>query len=84
MTDIWLIASLGLLPPFLAAVVATGRGPLAHRLAAIELACSLAVLLLVALSFAFDQASSIDLALTLALLTLPGTLLIAVFAERWL
>jgi len=66
------------------ALWAAGHGTLAHRLVAVELASSFAVLLLIALSFAFDQASSIDLALTLALLTLPGTLLLAVFAERWL
>jgi multicomponent Na+:H+ antiporter subunit F len=41
-------------------------------------------LLLMALSFAFDQPSSFDLALALALLGLPGTLLFAVFTERWL
>ena len=36
------------------------------------------------MTFAFDQSSFIDLALTLALLTLPGTLVMALFLERWL
>ena len=55
-----------------------------RRLVAMELATSLSVLMLIALSFAFDQASSIDLALTLTVLSLPGTLVIALFEERWL
>ncbi|HEY7300714.1 MAG TPA: monovalent cation/H+ antiporter complex subunit F [Xanthobacteraceae bacterium] len=84
MTNSWLAASIALLPPLLLAVIASGRGPVHQRLVGIEFAAALAVLLLVALSFAFDQASSIDLALTLALLGLPGTLLFALFEERWL
>ncbi|HEX4149975.1 MAG TPA: monovalent cation/H+ antiporter complex subunit F [Pirellulales bacterium] len=65
-------------------MVFTGRGEIGLRLIAAQLATALAILLLIALSFAFDQASTIDLALTLALLTLPGTLLLALFEERWL
>ncbi|HVW54454.1 MAG TPA: monovalent cation/H+ antiporter complex subunit F [Rhizobiaceae bacterium] len=84
MTGIWLAASLALLPPFAAAVVMAGRGDVPSRLVAFEMAVSLAAILLVTFDFAFDQASSIDLALTLTLLGLPGTLVIALFAERWL
>lgn len=84
MTKSWLIASIGLLPPLVIAVIACGRHAISERLVAVELATSLAILLLITLSFAFDQPSSIDAALTLALLTLPGTLLLALFAERWL
>lgn len=84
MSEIWLFASLGLMPPVLVTVVAAGRGALSARLIAVELLSSLSVLMLIALSFAFSQPSSIDLALTVALLTLPGTLLFALFAERWL
>jgi multicomponent Na+:H+ antiporter subunit F len=40
--------------------------------------------MLAMLSFAFGQASSTDLALTVALLSLPGTLVFALFVERWL
>ncbi|MGN6789158.1 MAG: monovalent cation/H+ antiporter complex subunit F [Rhodanobacteraceae bacterium] len=80
----WPIAALGLLPPLIAAVVCAGRGAVAQRLVAIQFATSLSVLLLVVLDFAFDQSSSMDLALTLALLSLPGTLLLALFQERWL
>lgn len=84
MTGAWLLASLALLPPFAVAIVMAGRGNVPSRLVAFEMAVSLAVILLMTLDFAFDQASSIDLALTLALLGLPGTLVIALFAERWL
>ena len=80
----WSIASLALLPPLLLSVVAAGRGAIGGRLVAIQLASSLAAFLLVAVSFVFEQPSSLDLALTLALLTLPGTLLFAMFTERWL
>jgi multicomponent Na+:H+ antiporter subunit F len=41
-------------------------------------------MLLAAFSFSFDQPSSIDVALTLALLSLPGALVMAMFFERWL
>jgi multisubunit Na+/H+ antiporter MnhF subunit len=82
--SMWLLASLGLLPPLLVAVVGSGRGAVPNRLIAVELATSLATFLLVALTFVFDQASSIDLALCLAVLTLPGTMLLALFFERWL
>lgn len=84
MTQGWLLASLGLIPPPVAAVIACGRRAVGLRLVAVELATSLSVLVLIALRFAFDQASSIDLALTLTVLSLPGTLVIALFEERWL
>ena len=84
MTGLWLAAALALLPPFALAVVASGRAALRFRLVAVQFATSLATLLLVALSFALDQPATIDLALILAVLTLPGTLLFALFQERWL
>ena len=80
----FLVATLGLLPPLLVAVTAAGRGAVAVRLVAVQLALSLAVAILVLLSFVLDQPSSIDLALTLVLLGLPGTLVMAFFLERWL
>ncbi len=42
------------------------------------------VTILTLLTFATDQASVTDLALTQVLLNLPGTLLMAVFLERWI
>jgi multicomponent Na+:H+ antiporter subunit F len=84
MTGLWLAAALALLPALGLAVAAAARGALAFRLVAVQLATSVAVLLLVVMSFALDQPAAIDLGLVLAVLTLPGTLLFAVFQERWL
>lgn len=84
MSAAWLVGAVLLLPPLLAAVLAAARGAIHMRLIAVELAASFAIVLLILLSFAFDQASSIDVALTLAVLTMPGTMLLALFQERWL
>jgi multicomponent Na+:H+ antiporter subunit F len=80
----WLLAAIGLLPAFGLGVFYAGRGGIARRLVAVQLAGSLASLILVALTFAFDQSAFMDLPLTLALLTWPSMLLIAFFLERWL
>ncbi len=81
---VWLAAAVALVPPLAMAALMCARGNLAERFAAGQLAGSIAVLLFIMMSFAFDQASSMDLALTLAILTLPATLLYALFIERWL
>ena len=80
----WQWLCLALLPALLIALALCSLGPVRQRLVGIELASSLLTLLLAACSFAFDQPSSIDVALTLALLSLPGTLVLAMFFERWL
>lgn len=80
----WLLAAIGLLPPLVAALVACGRGGVSGRLVAVQLAFSLAVFVLLLLDFAFDQASSLGLVLALALLGLPGMLVLVLFRERWL
>lgn len=80
----WLLAASGLVPPLAVAVVMCARGTLGHRLAAVQLTSALAVLLLVLMTFAFEQASSMDLALTMSFLSLPAALLYALFLERWL
>lgn len=80
----WTLAAIALLPPLGLAILASGFGPAAGRLSGIQLASSLGLLIAVALSFAEDQASAIDLALALAVLTLPASLLFALFEERWL
>lgn len=51
----WFIASLCLLPPLAIAVLACGRGAVGSQLVAVELASSFALIVLIALSFAFDQ-----------------------------
>jgi multicomponent Na+:H+ antiporter subunit F len=84
MSSVWFWASLALVPPLIGGVVAAGRGVLGRRLVGVELATAFTIFFLLSESFAFDQASSIDLALTLAFMTLPGTVLLALFLERWL
>ena len=80
----WLLAAIGLLPPLAAAVVACGHGGASGRLVALTFAFSLAVFEFVLLEFVFAQPSSLGLALALALLGLPGTLVLVLFRERWL
>ncbi|TXM67278.1 hypothetical protein FV226_22255 [Methylobacterium sp. WL12] len=81
---IWTAAILALLPPFALAVALAGSGTPGRRFAAYQLAGSVTVLILTLLAFATDQASITDLALTLVLLNLPGTMLFAVVLERWI
>ncbi len=80
----WIVATIALLPPLALMVVFCARGSVGRRLVAVQLVSSIGVLALIVMTFAFGQASSIDLALTLGLLTLPATLLFAAFVERWL
>ncbi len=79
----WLAAVIALVPPLAAMLWAACRGRTGHRFAAAQMAGSLGIWSLVLMSFAFDQSSEMDLPLTLALLSLPGTLLLALFLERW-
>lgn len=80
----WMAATVALVPALAIPALAACRGGTAARLVAVQLATAVATLVLALMTFAFDQPAFIDLALTLALLTLPGTLLIAMFLERWL
>ena len=82
--SIWMLAVLGLLPGLVVPVLAACRGGTSQRLVAAQLASATAALVLALMTFAFDQSSFIDLALCAALLTVPGTLLMALFVERWL
>jgi multisubunit Na+/H+ antiporter MnhF subunit len=80
----WAIAIICMLPPFALAVFQASTGRTGSRLAAVQLTTSLAGLLLIAMTFAQSEPAFIDLALAVALLSLPGTLLMALFFERWL
>ncbi len=80
----WLLAALALLPALAWPLWVACRSGTANRLVAVQLASTLTGLMLALLSFGFDQSSFVDLPLCLALLSLPGTLLFAVFLERWL
>jgi multicomponent Na+:H+ antiporter subunit F len=80
----WLVAAIATLPAFAVPVFVACRGASGDRLAAVPLATALAALVLVMMSFAFDQSSFIQLPLALVLLGFPGTLVLAHFLERWL
>jgi multicomponent Na+:H+ antiporter subunit F len=79
-----MLALLALLPMFAIPVVTALRGNMGGRFVAVQLAVALAIPMLVLMTFAFDQPALIDVALALALLSLPGTLVLAMFLERWL
>ena len=80
----WMLATIATLPALALPVMAGCRGNTADRFVAVQLANSVASLVLILMTFAFDQSSFIDLALALTFLTLPSTLLMALFLERWL
>ncbi len=80
----WMIAILAMVPAFAMAVCTGLRGRIEQRFVGVQLAVSIAIAMLVLMTFAFDASALIDLALALSLLSLPGTLLIALFLERWL
>src|SRR5579884_2048786 len=75
----WLAAAIALLPALGCCLVVATRSGLADRLVALELATAIAVFVLMLLIVAFDQPSFVDLALTLALLSFPGSLVYAHF-----
>jgi len=80
----WELAATALVPAFAIPAVAACRGGTGSRLAAIQLGSSVFTILLAVMTFAFDQSPFIDLALAVPLLTVPGTLAMALFLERWL
>lgn len=80
----WLLTILICLPPLALPLWTAATGKLGDRFVAVQLGTNVVVLLLVLASFAFDQTSFIDLPLTLVVLSLPGTLMYALFIERWL
>ena len=80
----WLLAALAMLPPLATALWVVARHPTASRLVGMQLASGLTGLIIILFSFATDQSTLLDLALSLAVLSLPGSLLFAHFLERWL
>jgi multisubunit Na+/H+ antiporter MnhF subunit len=81
---VWMLATIGLVPPASAALLSAGHGQAGQRLVALQLGTALVAMMLALMTFTFDQPSFVDLALVLSLLSLPGTLLVAMFLERWL
>ncbi len=80
----WTVAVLALLPPLAVALALAWRDAAGRRFIAVQLAGSVSILVMAAMTFVFDQPSSIDLAVTFGVLSLPAALLYAVFLERWL
>jgi len=80
----FLAATIALLPALAVPLWFAQRNSLADRLVAVQLATIITSVALALMSFAFDQPSLVDLPLTLAFLSLPGTLLLAIFLERWM
>jgi multisubunit Na+/H+ antiporter MnhF subunit len=82
--NVWTLAIAALLPPLGLVVFAGLRGPAGPRFAAFQLAANVAGVALLLFTFATDQPALTDLGLTMVLLGFTGTLLFAVFLERWL
>lgn len=79
----WL-AIFALLPPLIAGVLRAWRGPLRARPLAVQFVGTLVAIVFALIALAMQQPSYIDLALTLTLLSLAGTLVYAFYMERWL
>ncbi|HTH96701.1 MAG TPA: monovalent cation/H+ antiporter complex subunit F [Stellaceae bacterium] len=79
-----MVALTAMVPALGLPIAAAWRGRVADRLVAVQVATTLTVFMLAVMTFAFDQSSFIDLALCLALLALPGGVVMALFVERWL
>jgi multicomponent Na+:H+ antiporter subunit F len=73
-----LVAGLG------SCLLAASRGDAVARLAALNVAGPLTVLLCLVLSSAFQRSSYVDVALVLAPVSFAGSLVYARFLERWL
>lgn len=80
----WLAAAVALLPVLAAAGWVTATAGIGGRLVALEFASIVAFFMLMLLAVAYGQPSFIDLALTLAILSLPATFAYAHFLELWL
>jgi multicomponent Na+:H+ antiporter subunit F len=80
----WVVAALALLAGLVACGAVCLRGDPVDRLVGLEMAGTVATLVLLVLAQAYDRAIYFDLALTLALLTFAGGMVFARFLERWL
>ncbi len=82
--NVWLIASTVLLLCLVPCIVRVVRGTIADRLIALEAAVIVTILALLTLEEGQQRQSFFDLSLAMAVLTIPSTLLFAVFYRRWL
>lgn len=82
--NVWLWAALAFALVLVPCGVAMLRVPLADALVTLQFATAVSVLLLTLVAIGLHRPSFLDIALTLALLAYPGSLLFAHFFERWL
>jgi multicomponent Na+:H+ antiporter subunit F len=82
--NVWLLATGVLLLALVPCAVVAFRAAVMDRLIAVELAGTLAALLVLTLAQGLGRPSLFDVALALALLSVPATLVYAYFLERWL
>lgn len=82
--SIWLMATGVLLLALLPCAIVAFRSEVVDRLIAVELAGTITALLILTLAQGLGRSSIFDLALALAALSVPGTLVYAHFLERWL
>ncbi len=80
----WLIAAAALVFGLVPCLLVCARGRTMDRLAALELAGTVTVLLVVLLAEGLKRPFLYELALALALLSFPAGLVFARFLERWL
>lgn len=79
----WLVAGSVLLLGLIPCGIAVSRGKPVERLVALEMASIETALAVLLFAKGFNRPSFIDLALTLALLSIPGSLLFVHYMERW-
>jgi len=80
--NLWLLASVALLPCLIGCVWATFRGPAESRLAGLEYAGLVTVLMLVFLAEGLNRAEFITVALALGLLAFGGGMVFVRFLEN--
>ena len=82
-SNVWLVSAFALLTGLLPCAIVTFRGTSASRLAGLEAATLLIVLIMLLLAEGYHRSFLYDLALMLALLSFGGGLVFARFLERW-
>ena len=82
--NIWLAGAFALLFGLASCLVIILRAGLMEALVGVQMGSTIAILILLLLAQGYGRPSFADLALALAFLSFPGSLLFAHFFERWL
>jgi len=82
--NVWLSCSVVLLACIALCAIGVVRGTIADRLIALEAGTIAGILALLTIEEGFQRQSFFDLSLSMAVLTIPSTLLFASFYRRWL